>query len=84
MAGLFVIPLVKLQAAFDHHRPAFFEILADNLGLAAEGVHIHEGGFLLFLAFFIRPRAVDGHAELGDGGAAGGVFHLGIAGEVAH
>ena len=52
--------------------------------LAVPEGDVHKGGFLLAFAVVTRIVAVDGEADVRDGGAFGGVAKLGIGGQVAH
>src|SRR5258707_14066240 len=69
--------------AFDEDGTAFLEILRDDFGCAAKGVHINKGNFFLGFAGFVFPGAIDGETEFGNRGAFWRVAHFGIAGEIA-
>ena len=84
LSGVFVLPLVELEAALNEDRPPFLHILAKRFGLFSEGVHIDESGLVLLLSFGVPPHAVDGEAQLGHRGALGGVAQFRIPGQVAH
>lgn len=82
LAGLFVVPLIQAQTAFDQNRTALFQILSDDFGLFPEGIDINKRNFLFLLARFVAPRAIDRKADLGDSGAFGSVAQLRVARQV--
>ena len=82
LTGGLVIPGVEIQTAFDVNRIALCQVLLRKLCLAAPERDIDEGGFLLFLALFVFPDAVDREAEFGDGGSFGRVAQFGIPCEI--
>src|SRR5579863_8989887 len=83
LAGVFVLPLVELEAAFHEEWAAFFHVLADDLGLAAKGLHVNKRHLFLGLAGFALPGAVQSHADLGHRRAFGRVAQFRVAGQVA-
>ena len=62
LSGVFVLPLVELEAALNEDWPPFLHILANRFGLFAEGVHVDESGLVLLLSLGVPPHAGDGEA----------------------
>ena len=73
-----------MQASFHKDSAALAEVVAGYFCLAVPEGDVHKGGFLLAFAVVARIVAVDGEADVRDGGAFGGVAQLGIGGQVAH
>lgn len=82
LSGLLVVPLVKLEPAFDQNRTPFLQILADGFGLTAESVHINESHFLALFAGFGGPVAINRKTEFSNGGSLGSVAQFRIARQV--
>src|ERR1043166_7998420 len=55
LAGLFVVPLIQAEPAFDEHGAAFAHVLADVLGGAAKDIDVDECDLFSFLAGLSRP-----------------------------
>jgi hypothetical protein len=83
LMGVFVFPGVQFEPALDQNGPAFAHVLGDDFSLATPGVNVHKGDFLLALAGFAFPGAVDRQAQFGDSHALWGVAQFGVAGQVA-
>src|SRR5262249_26563601 len=83
LVGILVFPLVQLKAAFHKQWAPLFEVLADHLGLAAIRLDIDKRDLLLGFASLGLPLPIYGQPEACDCGSFGGVFGLGIAGEIA-
>ena len=81
--GVFVLPGIEFQAAFDQQRAALAHVLGDDFRLAAPGFDVNKTDFFLGLAGFGFPGAVDRQADLGDGRSLGRVAQFRIARQVA-
>lgn len=79
LAGLLVIPLVKAQPSFNENRTALAHVLRKIFSRAAKNIHINKGHLFLLFPSLIRPNAVDGQTDFGDGQAFGRIAQLGIA-----
>ena len=82
-AALLVFPGVEFEASLDEEGAAFSAVLVDDFGLAAEGGAVHEADFFAVFALGGAEFAVHRQAKLDDGGLAGEIFELGIAGEIS-
>src|SRR5882672_10048838 len=72
---LLVLPLARAQAALDVDLRALLQVLAGDLGQAAEkGDAVPLGGFLLLAARLVLPRVGGGDADVGDRVTARQVF----------
>ena len=83
LVGVLVFPLVELEAAFHQERAALLQVLGDDLGLPAEGIHINKGDLFFGLAGLAFPVRLIARPNLGDGRAFGRVAQFGVAGQVA-
>ncbi len=79
-AGLFVLPLAGLQAAFDVDRAAFLQVFAGDLGQAVVHDHAVPFGFFAALAAgLVLPLRRGGQRQVADGRAVRAVAHFGVA-----
>src|ERR1022692_2023496 len=83
LAGLFVVPLVKLEPAFDQNGAALLHVLRERFSLTAKGVHVNKSHLFFFFAGFTGPVAINRHADFGDGQALGCVAQFRIARQIA-
>ena len=67
LVTILVLPLARLQAAFDVDLAALLEILAGDLGQAPEEGHAMPLGALLLRAGFVLPLVGGGDADVGVG-----------------
>ena len=82
LAGLLVIPLVKLQPSLDKDRTAFPKILARELGLTAPKGHVNISDFLDPLAVVPGSNPVHSHARVGHRSSLGSIADFRITGEI--
>jgi hypothetical protein len=64
LPGLFVVPSVHLQTAFDENWPPLFQIFASDFCEARPAHHIHISNFLAFFSAVSGINAVDGNTEI--------------------
>src|SRR5579872_611199 len=84
LAGLFVVPRMGSQAAFDVNLAAFFQVLASDLRSACPCSNVVPLGAILPLAIFILEALVSGKRELGYRRSAGGVFKFRILAQISN
>ena len=82
LAALLVFPGGSLQASFNIEFVAFLDVLAHNLGQALPGNNVVPFGAVLPFATLVFVAFVGGQAELGDCGAAGSEFDLGVLSKI--
>src|SRR5271166_3936770 len=63
LAGLLVVPGVKLESPLDKNRFPFFEVFAADLCQARPERYIDKGNFLLFFAIIRLGKAIDREAH---------------------
>src|SRR4029077_9572880 len=79
----FVLPLARLDAAFNENKRTFFQILLGDFGLFAPNDDLVPLGALLALAIFVFVSFIRGDGKIRDGLAAAGVARFGIAAQAA-
>src|SRR5207253_9238505 len=63
LVGLFIVPSVETQTAFDENRVPFLQILGDGFSGLAERIHVHKRHFFFGFAGLGFPDAIDGNTD---------------------
>ena len=82
MAGLLVVPGIKLEKALDRRWLTFLEVFSGNLRQSSPKRYVDKGDFLFFLAALSRRDSIDCQTELSDCRTLRGVTEIWISGEV--
>jgi hypothetical protein len=84
LAGLFVVPGIELETAFDEYRRTFVQVLLRNFGHPAPERHINKGDFLAFDALLVGGNAIDRQSEFDDWRSFRGVTKLDVSRQVSN
>src|SRR5438874_8635644 len=83
LLAFLILPLARLNAAFNENERAFLQILLSDFGLFAPDHDFVPLGAFLPLAIAVFVRFIGGDGKIGDGLSTAGVTRFGIAAQAA-